>query len=396
MKRRHLPAHAVRRLGRPHVLRRRRRGADLGRRPRHFFHLVSRGAGRRMPAQVHPRVGGDEVKNVFQASALSMPGSAWSTVWPSSPHNFAVACSASAQSASSAMPWSAPCVTAMRSRPEWRRPPARTRRRGGAGVSDAWRRARSRIQQRRAIPHRPRHRMFGDDAGDRLAQIWKQAAACPRRFQPDQSAARCGNADRAEPVGRVRHRHHALPLPPQIRRSIRPACARGPRGLRVGSIQLRLAGHAQTKLAGVGLAEYHQARRLQPAGQECIFRGHHVGEETAAARVGTPAIAPFRLFIKYGIGHVQRPCRQAGWRWRGGHSRSFINTALSAGLRCSIRAIAASSKSSRDTLLPPDQVSQADAVGVVACRQAQTRLTLYISAIPFSTPSSVLRYAVAW
>ena len=150
------------------------------------------------------------VRKVGTTASASIAGSASSTRWPRSAQSDAVSCSTRSESAATGAPLGrlAGDGDAERARigAHLREEGACWRRRD-VGIARAG--ARRRIEQRRAVPHRERHRVLDGEATERFAEVGRHGVARPRRAQADQAAGRRRRADRAEAVRGMGDRQHA-------------------------------------------------------------------------------------------------------------------------------------------------------------------------------------------
>ena len=289
---RHLPAQPVGGLGGPHVVRRAGALADAGGVPGDRLHLaLDRGPARgRMGRQVHHRVHrgqGDEGGDHHAALDLRVGLLHVMAELGAEPHRLL--------EGGEALGVDGRAVGGQRGVGDAQRPrrgPALLEvgprgRRGGVGIPGP--RPVGGVEQRRAVPHRERHRVLGGAAAEALAGDRREGVAPPRGLEPDQPAARGGRADGAEAVAGVRHREHA-----RAHRGGGPAARAGGDAGRVPRIAGRpvesgLAGEREAHLAAVGPAEDHEPGALEPGHVLAVERGRRgVGEEPAAPRHGRP------------------------------------------------------------------------------------------------------------
>ena len=158
------------------------------------------------------------------------------------------------------------------------------RRRRPVRVSDV--RAGGRIEQRRAVAHRPRHRVSDRGAAPAFARIGPQRVARARRLHAEESAAGGRDADRAAAVRRVGHGHDAAG-DRGGGATTRSAGAVGkiPRVLRRAEA-FRLRRGRQAHLGRVGLAEDDETGTLHARGDLAVVIGDVAVEERAAVARG--------------------------------------------------------------------------------------------------------------
>jgi hypothetical protein len=186
------------------------------------------------------------------------------------------------------MPFALVVENAMRSRPGGAPTSSRTGARRQRRVWIAGFRSRRAVEHRRCVAHRAADDVLADQAAEQIAEHGTERVATPRRLEADEPAARGGNADRAAAVVRMGERHDAG----GDRRG--GAAARAARrvvevpGVVAGPVQHALGRRQQTELGHVGLANRHQARRLEARDQSVVLHDRKVFQK-ARAGVGRHA-----------------------------------------------------------------------------------------------------------
>ena len=157
-----------------------------------------------------------------------------------------------------------------------------SRRRRAVGVAGPG--AARRVQEGGAVAHAQGDRVLGGEPAAPLAEIGRHGVAPAGRLEADESAAGGRGPDRAETVRGVRRGQH----PRADRGGRATARAAGDAcvvpGVLGRAVQARLAGEAQTELAGVGPPEDDHAGPLQPLDVLAVLRRHDVFEEPAPPR----------------------------------------------------------------------------------------------------------------
>ena len=221
----------------------------------------------------------------FGTLSRSNCGDASSTMCPSDSHNFAARRTASMQSG---------CVGTPVSGVRIERDPQAPRRGGAlrkertversARDTDRPRGAVRRIEKRGAVADRARHDVSDRHAAPALADIRPVRSSRASRFESDETATRCRNADRTAAVGCVCHRND-----PAGNRGAGAAARTAGGLLQVPRIaanteQHRFGRDVQPEFRRAGSAEQQQPGGAVAGDEFGIVVGHEVGEQPTAGR----------------------------------------------------------------------------------------------------------------
>ena len=157
--------------------------------------------------------------------------------------------------------------------------------RRGRDVGVARARTARRVEQRRGVSHGQGHRVLHRAASEPFAQHRRHRVAAARGLEADDAAARRRRADRAEAVGRVRHREHARSHGRGRAAARAAGDARGIPRIARRTVQPGLAREREPELARVGATEDDETGALEPRDVLAVGRGwRRVGEELRASR----------------------------------------------------------------------------------------------------------------